>query len=167
MRRRELIVDVAVTAILWPYTVRGQQNALPTIGFLSARSLEDSKAPVAAFRQGLAEMGFVEGENLAIEYRWARGDTNGCLVLPRSWSASRYASSRPSVVSPRLWRQRLQPRRSRSSFPWASPYSSALSRVTTGRGETSRASMSWRRSWKPSGPASCMILCRKIGRAHV
>jgi putative ABC transport system substrate-binding protein len=74
MRRRELIVDAVVAAILCPYTVRAQQNALPTIGFLSSRSPEDSEAQVAGFRQGLAEMGFVEGENLAIEYRWARGD---------------------------------------------------------------------------------------------
>jgi putative ABC transport system substrate-binding protein len=74
MRRRELIVDVGVAAILWPCTVRAQQKALPVIGFLSARSPEDSSAQVAAFRQGLAELGYVEGENLAIEYRWARGD---------------------------------------------------------------------------------------------
>ena len=74
MKRRELIVGVGVAAILGPYTVAAQQKAQPAIGFLSARSPEDSSAQVAAFRQGLAELGFVEGENLAIEYRWARGD---------------------------------------------------------------------------------------------
>jgi putative tryptophan/tyrosine transport system substrate-binding protein len=73
MRRRELIVGVSVAAILWPCTVRAQK-ALTVIGFLSSRSPEDSSAQVAAFRQGLAELGYVEGENLAIEYRWARGD---------------------------------------------------------------------------------------------
>jgi putative ABC transport system substrate-binding protein len=65
---------VGVAAILGPYTVAAQQKAQPVIGFLSGRSPEDSSAQVAAFRQGLAELGFVEGENLAIEYRWARGD---------------------------------------------------------------------------------------------
>ena len=74
MRRRELIVDVVVAAILWPYTVRAQQKSLPVIGFLSSRSPEDSSAQMTGFRQGLAELGYVEGENLAIEYRWARGD---------------------------------------------------------------------------------------------
>src|SRR5262249_25094157 len=74
MRRRELIFDVVVAAILWPHLVRGQQKALPVIGFLSSRSPEDSSAQVAGFRQALAELGFVEGENLTIEYRWARGD---------------------------------------------------------------------------------------------
>jgi ABC-type uncharacterized transport system substrate-binding protein len=74
LRRRELIVDVVVAAILWPYTVRAQQKSLPVIGFLSSRSPEDSSAAMAGFRQGLAELGYVEGENLAIEYRWARGD---------------------------------------------------------------------------------------------
>jgi putative tryptophan/tyrosine transport system substrate-binding protein len=72
MRRRELIVDVVVAAILWPYTVRAQQKSLPVIGFLSSRSPEDSSAQMAGFRRGLAEMSFVEGEHLAIEYRWAR-----------------------------------------------------------------------------------------------
>ena len=74
MRRRELIVDMSVAAILWPSAARAQQKTLPVIGFLSARSPEDSSAQVAAFRQGLAELGYVEGENLTIEYRWARGD---------------------------------------------------------------------------------------------
>ena len=73
MRRRELIIG-AGAAIFRPRAGRAQQNALPVIGFLSSRSPEDSSAQVAGFRQGLAELGYVEGENLAIEYRWARGD---------------------------------------------------------------------------------------------
>jgi putative ABC transport system substrate-binding protein len=74
MRRRELIVDMSVAAILWPCAARAQQKTLPVIGFLSSRSPEDSSAQVAGFRQGLVEQGYVEGENLAIEHRWARGD---------------------------------------------------------------------------------------------
>jgi putative tryptophan/tyrosine transport system substrate-binding protein len=74
MGRRELIVCVNAAAIFWPRAARAQQNALPVIGFLSSRSPEDSSVQMAGFRQGLAEMSFVEGENLAIEYRWARGD---------------------------------------------------------------------------------------------
>ena len=73
MRRRELIIGAGAT-IFRLCAARAQQNAPPIIGFLSSRSPEDSLAQMAGFRQGLAEMNFVEGENLAIEYRWARGD---------------------------------------------------------------------------------------------
>jgi putative tryptophan/tyrosine transport system substrate-binding protein len=73
MRRRELIIGGGA-AIFRPSAARAQQNTLPIIGFLSSRSPEDSSAQMAGFRQGLAEMSYVEGENLAIEYRWARGD---------------------------------------------------------------------------------------------
>src|SRR5438270_11155603 len=73
MRRRELIIG-AGAAIFRPCAARSQQNALAIIGFLSSRSSEDSSAQMAGFRQGLAEMKLVEGENLAIEYRWACGD---------------------------------------------------------------------------------------------
>src|ERR1700730_5253614 len=73
MRRRELIIG-AGAAIFPPCAVRAQQKTLPVIGFLSSRSPEDSTGQMAGFRQGLAELSYVEGENLAIEYRWARGD---------------------------------------------------------------------------------------------
>jgi putative ABC transport system substrate-binding protein len=73
MKRRELLFLLGC-AVAAPYPVRGQQKALPLIGFLSSRSPEDSSAQMAGFWKGLAELGYVEGENLAIEYRWARGD---------------------------------------------------------------------------------------------
>ena len=73
MRRRELIIG-AGAALFRPCAGRSQQRTPPVIGFLSSRSPEDSSAQMAGFRQGLAEMSLVEGENLAIEYRWARGD---------------------------------------------------------------------------------------------
>jgi putative ABC transport system substrate-binding protein len=74
MRRRELMVGAGAAAICWPYAARAQQTAVPVIGFLSSRSPEDSSAQMAGFRQGLAELNYFEGENLTIEYRWARGD---------------------------------------------------------------------------------------------
>jgi putative tryptophan/tyrosine transport system substrate-binding protein len=74
MRRREFITLISGAAVGWPLTARAQQQPMPVIGWMSGRSPEDSAHLVAAFRQGLREAGFVEGQNLSIEYRWARGD---------------------------------------------------------------------------------------------
>jgi putative tryptophan/tyrosine transport system substrate-binding protein len=73
MRRREFITLLG-GAVAWPLAARAQQPALPVIGFMSGRSPEDSTHLVAAFRQGLAENGFVEGQTVAIEFRLTNGD---------------------------------------------------------------------------------------------
>ena len=76
MRRRDFIQAITGSAVVWPLAVRAQQSAMPVIGYLYAGSPESSTQRVAAFRKGLNEAGYREGENVAIEFRWANDQTD-------------------------------------------------------------------------------------------
>jgi putative tryptophan/tyrosine transport system substrate-binding protein len=73
MRRREFILLWSGVAVAWPFVVQAQQR-MPTVGYISSRSLHADAPRVAAFRRGLRETGYVEGQNVAIEFRWVEGD---------------------------------------------------------------------------------------------
>jgi putative ABC transport system substrate-binding protein len=73
VRRRDVIAALAGAAASWPWVARAQQPAMPVVGFLSIRSPETDASFLVSFRHGLSETGFVEGRNVAVEYRYAGG----------------------------------------------------------------------------------------------
>jgi hypothetical protein len=82
MRRREFIGLFTGTAAAWPYVTWAQELALPIIEFLSPASLDTRRDWIAAFHEGLAKAGYVEGRNVVIEYRWAEAETIDCPSWP-------------------------------------------------------------------------------------
>ncbi len=81
MRRRRFITLLSGAAITWPLAVRAQEQPIPLIGFMSARSPDDSTDLIEAFRGGLKEGGITEGQNARIEFRWAHGDYGSLPAL--------------------------------------------------------------------------------------
>jgi putative ABC transport system substrate-binding protein len=81
MRRRNFIKGIVGSAAAWPLAVRAQQTVMPVIGFLHSASPDGNADRVRLFRQGLKEVGFVEGQNVAVEYRWAENQVERLPAL--------------------------------------------------------------------------------------
>ena len=81
MRRRDFFKVIGALATAWPLAARARQATMPVIGFLCATTAEGYAAPLAAFRRGLHEAGFIEGRNVTIEYRWAEDQNDRLPAL--------------------------------------------------------------------------------------
>jgi putative tryptophan/tyrosine transport system substrate-binding protein len=80
IERRKFLATLG-GAVAWPLAAHGQQSAMPVIGLIDAASAADRTDVMVAFREALAEAGYVEGQNVAIEYRWAEGRYDRLLEL--------------------------------------------------------------------------------------
>ena len=76
VRRRDFIKVIAGSAVPWPLAARAQQSAMPVVGFVNVASAKGYAPQLSAFLKGLSEAGYVDGQNVAIEYRWAEGRTD-------------------------------------------------------------------------------------------
>src|SRR6202521_4036560 len=91
MPRREFIAGLGGAAATWPLVAHAQQPALPVVGFLNGASADGYAPMVAAFRQGLKEAGYIEGQNVRVEYHWLNGQYDRLPALIADLVRSRVA----------------------------------------------------------------------------
>jgi putative ABC transport system substrate-binding protein len=119
MRRRNFISLVGGAAVVWPLAARAQQPAMPVIGFLSSYSADAfAQYFLPAFHQGLNLAGYVEGQNVAVEYRWAGNEYERLTALAAELVRRRVSVIKLEVLALPDWLQRQRPRQFRSCSSW-------------------------------------------------
>lgn len=114
MKRRDFFTLVAGAAAS-PLVARAQQAPVPVVGFLNSRSPEEAAVHTAAFRRGLSEAGFVDGQNVTIVFRWAEGRYERLPALAKELVDLRVSAIWPAVANSRHERRKM-PRRAYRSF---------------------------------------------------
>jgi putative tryptophan/tyrosine transport system substrate-binding protein len=161
MRRRAFITLLGGAAAAWPLVASAQQPAMPVIGFLDSRSSDGMATRLAAFRQGLKEVGLVEGENVTIIYRWAEGRVDRlpemaselarqATVIVTSGGPPAAFAAKAATTTPIVFLVG-EDRPGSVSSP-ASPAPAAIS----------RGSICWPTNWRPSDCSSCTSSCPKL-----
>ena len=116
MRRREFITLLSCAATAWPRVAGAQQLTMPLIGFLSGRARGEATEVLAAFHSGLNATGYVEGRNVAIEYRWADRQYDRLPDMAVELIRRQVAVIVATVATYPRWRRKRRPQRSQLCF---------------------------------------------------
>ena len=112
MRRRAFIKVIAGSAAAWPIAAHAQQAAIPVVGFINAASAQNYTRQLAAFLKGLGESGYVDGRNVAVEYRWAEGQNDRLPAMVADLVGRRVsviaATSTPAALAAKAATERHQ-----------------------------------------------------------
>ena len=164
MRRREFITLLGGAAATWPLAARAQQPAMPVIGFLDPSiARRDARSRLRAFRQGLKDTGYVEGENVSIVYRWAEDQIDRLPALAADLVRRQVAVIAATAGDRRHSRPRRQPRPSRSysSSPKTRSRLALVASLARPGGNLTGVNF-LERSWRQSGWNSCVSLCPRL-----